>query len=69
MQVWFNHHGCFIEDEGWLIVRRHGDGKMFILETNNVSATMFASGQKAESDIDLWYKRIGHINYPKLQEL
>ena len=30
---------------------------------------MFAKGQKAESDIDLWHKRIGHVNYQRLQDL
>ena len=30
---------------------------------------MFARGQKAESDIDLWHKRIGHVNYHQLQDL
>ena len=30
---------------------------------------MFAKGQKVESDIDLWHKRIGHVNYQWLQDL
>ena len=30
---------------------------------------MLPKGQKVESDIDLWQKRIGHINFYRLQEL
>ena len=30
---------------------------------------MFAKGQKVESDIDLWHKWFGHVNFPKLQEM
>jgi hypothetical protein len=30
---------------------------------------LFAKGQKAESDIDLWHKWIGHVNYQRLQDL
>ena len=45
------------------------DGRMFILETNDVGTTMFGKGQKVESDINLWYKRIRHMSFQKLQEL
>ena len=30
---------------------------------------MFVKGKKVESDIDLWHKRIGHVNYQRLQDL
>ena len=66
MQVRFTHLGCFIEEEGQVIAQGHRDGRMFILDTNDVGTTMFAKGQKVESDIDLWHKRIGHINYQRL---
>ena len=69
MQIRFNHHTCFIEDEGRLIAHGRRDGRMIILETNDVGTTMFAKGQKVESKIDQWHKRIGHINFQKLQEL
>ena len=36
---------------------------MFILKTKDVGTSMFAKGQKVESDIDLWYKRVGQINF------
>ena len=51
MQVWFTHHGCFIEEEGQIIAQGRWDGRMFILETNDVGTTMFAKGQKVELDI------------------
>ena len=36
---------------------------------NDVSTIVFANRQKVESDIDLWHKRFGHVNFPKLQEM
>ena len=42
---------------------------MFILDTNDIGTAMFAKGQKVDSDIALWYKRISHVNYQRLQEL
>ena len=42
--------------------------KQFLDSTDGGTA-MFATGQKAESDIDLWHKRIGHVNHQRLQEL
>ena len=42
---------------------------MFILDSSNGGTAMFAKGQKVESDIDLWHKQIGHINYQRLQDL
>ena len=42
---------------------------MFILNTNEVGITMFVKGQKVESEMDLWHKRIDHINSPQLQEI
>ena len=42
---------------------------MFIFETNDVGTAIFAKGQKLELDIDLWHKRFGHVNFPRLQEI
>ena len=42
---------------------------MFILNSSYGGTAMFAKGQKAESDIDLWHKQIGHINYQWLQDV
>ena len=35
----------------------------------DIDTTLFAKGQKIESDIDLWHKRIGHVNYRRLEDL
>ena len=67
--VRFTHLGCFIEEEGKVIVQWHQEGRMFILNTNEVGTALFAKGQKVESDIDLWHKRFGHVNFPRLREM
>ena len=53
MQARFTHLGCFIEEDGKVIAQGRRERRMFILETNEVGTTMFAKGQKVESDIDL----------------
>jgi hypothetical protein len=65
MEVRFTHLGAFIEEEGRIIARGRRDGRMFILDCTDdgPDTALFAKGQKAESDIDLWHKRIGHVNY------
>ena len=63
------HLMCFIEGEGQIIVQGRRDGRMFILNTNDVSIAMFAKGQKIEPGIDLWHKWIVHVNYQWLQDL
>ena len=40
---------------------------MFILESKEVKSAMFANGSKSNTDIELWHKRIGHINLNKLK--
>ena len=55
MQVRFTHLGCFIEEEAQIIVQGHRDGRMFILDTNDVGTTLFVKGQKVESDIGFWH--------------
>ena len=44
MQVQFNHRGCFIEKEGRIIARGRREGRIFILELNEVKMAMFAKG-------------------------
>ena len=53
MEVRFTHQGCFIEEEGKIIAQGREEGRMFILEMNDIGTTMFAKGQRVESDIDL----------------
>ena len=69
MQVRFTHLGCFIEEEGQVIAEGRRDGRLFILDSSDSGTTMLAKGQKVESDIDLWHKRIGHVNYQRHQNL
>ena len=38
---------------------------MFILDLHNMKSSMFAKRTKADSDIDLCHKQIGHINLNK----
>ena len=59
MQAWFTHVCCFIEEESHIIAHGCRKGRMFILKMNDVGTEMFSKGQKVESDIDLWHKRIG----------
>ena len=69
MQIRFTHLGCFIEEVGKVIAQGRQEGRMFILEMNEVGTAMFAKGQKVESDIDLWHKRFGLVNFPRLREM
>ena len=42
---------------------------MFILDSHELKSTMFSKRTKADSDTELWHKRIGHINLNKLQAM
>ena len=42
---------------------------MFILDLHEMKSTMFAKSTKSDSDIELWHKRIGHINLNKLKAI
>ena len=63
LQVRFTHLMCFIEEEGQIITQGCRNRRMFILDINDVTTAMFGKDQKVESDIDLWHKQIGHVNY------
>ena len=67
MQVRFNHEGCFIEKEGWIIACGRREGQIFILDSHEMKLATFAKGHKADIDIELWHKRIGYINLQKLK--
>ena len=54
---------------GWPWRKRwEGTLRIFILDAIDVR-TAIIKGQKVESDIDLWNKQIGHVNFQQLQEL
>ena len=40
---------------------------MFILDSHEMKSAMYAKGRKADTDIELWHKRISHINLLKLK--
>ena len=42
---------------------------MFIVELNEVKSAMFAKSLKADTDTELWHKRICHINLNKLKAM
>ena len=42
---------------------------MFILDSHKMKSSMFAKSTKADSSIELWQKRIGHINLNKLKAM
>ena len=69
MEVQFTHLGCFIEEEGRVFAQGRRDERMFILDSTDGGTAMFAKGQKLQSDIDLWHKQMGHVNYKQLQDL
>ena len=69
MQVRFTHLRCFIEEEGQIIAQVRPEGRMFILEMNDVGTAIFTKGQKVYTDIDLWHKLFGHVNFPWLREM
>ena len=69
MQVRFNNEGCFIEKDGRLIARGRRDGHLFILDSNEVKSAMYPKGLKTKTNIELWQKRIGHINLQRLRAM
>ena len=69
IQVRFTHHGFFIEEDGKIIAQGCQEGRMFILDTNDVGIAIFAKGKKVKSDIDLWQKQCDHVNFSQRQEM
>ncbi len=66
LHVTFNLNGCFVEDvknQGKLIIRGERNGRMFILDVNmhEVNSMLFTRGKGAR-DIEIWHKRVGHVN-------
>ena len=61
------NYKSFIEKEGKLVAHGRREGRMFILELNEVKSAMLVKGLKVETDLKLWHKRISHINLQKLK--
>jgi len=67
LQVRFNPDGCYVEDfkdKCRLVVKGKKVGRMFTLDVNmpEVEAVMFAQGIRVVADMDIWHKRIDHVN-------
>ena len=67
LQVRFNQDGCFVEDfenKCKLVAKGKRSGRMFTLDVNvpEVKSAMFARGAGVVVDVDIWHKRIGHVN-------
>ena len=74
LQVRFNEDGCFVEnfkDRCRLVAKGNRVGRMFTLNVNmpKVDKAMYAQGSKVVADVDIWHKRIGHVNPQKLKSM
>jgi len=72
LQVRFNPQGCFVEDfkdQCRLVAKGNRNGRMFTLDVSmpQVKAAMFAHGTGVIADIDIWHKRIGHVNVQRVE--
>ena len=74
LQMKFNKHGCFVEDfqsSFKLVAKRKRIGRMFTLDVNMPikSAALFTSKNAIIFDMDIWHKRIGHVNVQRLKAM
>ena len=74
LQVRFTQKGCFVEDprEGFMLVAKgKKQGRLFTMEVKNSDANKmcFAYDNKKIAKIELWHKRIGHVNLQKLKNM
>ena len=46
-------------------------GRMFTLDVSmlDVKAALFAQGAGVVADVDIWHKRIGHVNEQRLRSM
>ena len=63
------YDSTFFEDKGQFRVHARRKGCMFIIDTTEVNTAIYAKELKAESDIELWLKRIGHVNLGILRSI
>ena len=74
LQVRFNKHGCFVEDfkdKCRLVAKGNRVGRMFTLNVNmpRKGMAMYAQGAGVIADVDIWHKRIGHVNPQRLKSM
>ena len=70
----FNKHGCFVEDfkdKCRLVAKGNQVGRMFTLNVNmpRIGMAMYAQGARVIADVDIWHKRIGHVNPQRLKSM
>ena len=53
IQVSFNNEGCLNEKDDRLIVKGRREGRLFILDSNEVKSAMYDKGLKTETNIEL----------------
>jgi len=71
-QVRVTPNGCYVKDARdnyCLVVKGRQVGRMFTLEANipKVKTAMFTRDTEAMNDIEIWHKRIGHLNKQRLK--
>ena len=74
LQVCFNPLGCYVEDfqdDCILITKGNCVGRMFTLDVDvpEIKSAMFAQGAGVVVDIEIWHKRIGHVNVQRLKSM
>jgi len=54
-----------------LIAKGNKNGRMFTLNVNMPKSgmAMYAQGAQVIADVDMWYKRIGHVNPQRLKAM
>jgi hypothetical protein len=72
LQVQFNRDGCYVKDfkdKCRLVAKCKRVGRMLSLDVSmpKVEATMFTQGAGVVADMDIWHKRIGHVNEQRLK--
>ena len=64
MQVRFTHLGCFIEEEGQVIAQGRRDGRMFILDTNDIVAEIRACVSDRAEPPGSWIRELEGFRSP-----
>ena len=73
LQVKFNSNGCFVEDPNnkcRMVAKGKRIGRMFTLDVKVPAGSDMLYTQKnaVVTDIDIWHKRIGHVNVQRVAE-
>jgi hypothetical protein len=74
LQVLLNPDGCYVEDfkdKCHLVVKGKRVGIMFTLDVSmpQVEIAMFAQCARVVADMDIWHKRINHVNEQRLKSM